>query len=106
MKSLQEQREPPQPRLAVPKHKVTAPRASQHPRVRAGSGQMNYAAEAQDQKWGYELKNGVSMENLTPPWPAVEAEALTLPSGSESHRGVTAGSYSNGREEAARSGPA
>jgi len=51
---------------AVPKHKVTAPRASQHPRVRAGSARMNYAAEAQDQKRECELRNGVSMEKSKP----------------------------------------
>lgn len=66
MKSQQEQREPPQPCLAVPKHKVTTPRASQHPQVRAGSGQISYTAEAQDQKQGYELRNGVSMEKSKP----------------------------------------
>lgn len=55
---------------------------------------------------------GSPWKNLNPLWPAVEAEALTLLRGSESHRGATAGrascagSYSDGREKAARSAPA
>lgn len=59
VKSQQKQPEPPQPHLAVPKHKVTAPRAPQHPWVRAGSGQVNHAAEAQDQKWGISSEMGI-----------------------------------------------
>lgn len=66
MKSQREQREPPQPRLAVPERKVTPPKGVTAPRVRAGSGQGNYAAEAQDQKWGYELRNGVSTAKPKP----------------------------------------
>lgn len=55
---------------------------------------------------------GSPWKNPNPPWPAVEAEALTLLRGSESHRGATAGrasgagSYRDGREKAAFSAAA
>lgn len=65
VKSQQKQLEPPQPHLAVPKHKVTGPRAPQHPQVRAGSGQVNYAAEAQDQKQGISPEMGTSRKANT-----------------------------------------
>lgn len=65
--------------LAVPKQKVTGPRASQHSWARAETSPINPTAEkfqffmARD--GGTSSETGSSWDSLNPPWPTVCAEA-------------------------------